>query len=374
MKPLAEVFWVFLRLGLTAFGGPAAHIALMQEEFVMKREWIAHEEFLDLISAANLIPGPNSTEVAIHIGYRRAGWLGLLVAGTCFILPAALIVALLASLYVRFGSLPSLQGILYGVKPVVLAVVSQAIFGLAKSALKTRFLILIALLALGVSLLGVNELLVLFGAGALAGIGRFAVATERPRPSLLPLAFLLVLALVVSYLLPHRIVSGGVFSYFVQLGSVLYGSGYVLLAFLREGLVGHGLSEAQLLDAVAIGQVTPGPVFTTATFIGYVMEGPKGAFLATVGIFLPAFVFVAVTAPFLSRLRQLPSLAGFLDGTNVASLAMMTSVCFLLAKAALVDVPTLLLGAVGAVLLIRFKVSSAWLLLGSAALGWILRH
>jgi chromate transporter len=380
---LTELAGIFLRLGLTAFGGPAAHIALMKEEFVMRRQWLTEAEFLDLLGAVNLIPGPNSTELAIHIGLRRAGFPGLLIAGVCFILPAALTVLGIAWAYVHFGTLPDIQGVLFGVKPVVLAVVAQAIAGLVKPALKTRLLIFIAVVVLALSLAGVNELLLLFGAGCALGLLRWSARPDAgaKRPSLWPLVALLILAGLATLLVPRSTGTApiqnpsAIFLFFLKVGSVLYGSGYVLLAFLRDGLVGHGLTEAQLLDAVAVGQVTPGPVFTTATFVGYVLgHGPASAVLATLGIFLPSFVFVGLSHSLIPHLRQSPVMSAFLDGVNVAALSLMVSVLVMLGRTTLTNGVSIALALVSAVLLLRFKVSSAWLLVGAAILGWLINH
>jgi len=356
---------VFLRLGLVSFGGPAAHIALMEDEVVRRRGWLTADEFLDLIGAANLIPGPNSTEVAIHVGHKVAGWPGLVVAGACFILPAALIVAALAAAYVAYGGLPPVAGVLYGVKPVVIAVVVQALWSLGRTSVKSATLAVVGLAAAGLVLAGVHELVVLFGAGLLLAVTRWKAG---PNPA--PLALLVVPAV------PVAAATAGLwplFLYFAKVGSVLFGSGYVLLAFLRADLVERygWLTEQQLLDAVAVGQVTPGPVFTTATFIGYLLEGPAGAAVATAGIFLPAFVFVAASVPLLPRLRKSAVAGGFLDGVNVASLALMAVVTGQLALAAVVDVPTALLAVASAVLLLRYRVNSAWLVLGGAAVGLV---
>jgi chromate transporter len=387
---LRELTRLFLRLGFTAFGGPAAHIAMMKEEVVTRRRWMTDAEFLDLLGATNLIPGPNSTEMAIHIGLRQGGWRGLLLAGCCFILPAVFIVSVFAWAYVHFGSLPPVAGLLYGVKPVIIAVVIQAIWGLVKPAMKTRFLMGLGVAALVLSMLGMDEIVLLFGAGVLAGIVRWAMPPAgMPRP---PASGVLGLVLVAAamVLLPtalthfwtisasgvdtgHGIPFGlaPLFLFFLKVGSVLYGSGYVLLAFLRDGLVTqwHWLTEAQLLDATAVGQVTPGPVFTTATFIGYVLGGPWAALVATLGIFLPSFVFVAVSGPLVPRLRRSVLAGAFLDGVNVAALALMMAVTWQLGRAALVDALTVGLAVVSAVLLVRYKVNSVWLILGAAVLG-----
>jgi chromate transporter len=376
---------LFLKLGTIAFGGPAAHIAMMEDEVVRRRGWLTREEFLDYLGATNLIPGPNSTELAIHIGRERAGWAGLLVAGACFILPAACIVMGIAWAYVRFGALPAAVGILYGVKPVVIAVVVQALLGLGRAALKTRGLIVLAVAATVAAMMGMNELLILFGAGAVAvavrGLGDArrsqssgaaavvgGAATKRAG------AAALVAGSVTTQAGTALAVPFGLwpmFAVFLKIGSVLFGSGYVLLAFLRADFVErlHWLTERQLLDAVAVGQVTPGPVFTTATFIGYVLGGGPGAVVATIGIFLPAFVFVALSGVLLPRIRHSPLTRAALDGVNVASLALMAVVTAQLARAAVVDWTTVACALVAAVLLFRWRVNSAWLVVGGAIVG-----
>ncbi|SFQ66089.1 chromate efflux transporter [Hymenobacter arizonensis] len=378
---LGELAALFLRLGSTAFGGPAAHIALLEEEVVRRRGWLTQERFLDLLSATNLIPGPNSTELAIHIGYERRGWAGLLVAGSCFILPAMLIVMGFAWAYVRFGTLPALTGVLYGVKPVMVAVVGQALWSLGRSALKTRPLQLLALVALALSLLGVNELLLLFAAGAAIGARRWPTLEHKTLPPALLLLLGAVGALALLPLLlgvqpagptaaPLGLLPLGLS--FVKIGSVLYGSGYVLLAFLDADLVQRfqWLSHGQLLDAVVVGQVTPGPVFTTATFVGYTLLGWRGALVATAGIFLPAFLFVGLSIKLVERLRESPLAGAFLDGLNAASWALMAAVSLTLARTAVVDGPTVALAVASTILLLRYKINSAWLVLGGAALGY----
>ncbi len=361
MTPLRDVALLFLKLGFTAFGGPAAHIAMMEEEVVRRRKWLTHEELLDLIGAANLIPGPNSTEVAIHVGLRAAGPLGLLVAGACFIVPAAAITFTLAWMYVRFGQVPRAVAFLYGVKPVVVAVVGQAIYELARRAIKTRALLLLGVAAAIASAFGVHELVVLAAAAVVAMIG------IRPAGA----------ASIV--LLPKSAAAAPplakVFLAFAKIGSVLFGSGYVLLAFLRSDLVQRfgWMTEGQLLDAVAAGHMTPGPVFTTATFVGYVVAGPGGAVAATLGIFLPAFVFVALSAPLIPRLRKSPITSRLLDGVNVGSLALMAVVAVRLAIGSLIDPFAIAIAAVSLFLLIRYKVNSAWLVLGGGALGFIIK-
>lgn len=352
---LGELAWLFLRLGTTAFGGPAAHIAMMQDEVVRRRGWLSQEEFLDLLGATNLIPGPNSTEMAIHVGRLRAGWPGLAVAGACFILPAALIVTGLAWGYVHLGASPQAAGLLYGVKPVVIAVVAQALWSLGRAAVKSWGLAMVALAVLAGEVLGVGEIPLL----ALAGIATAAAHwIGRRRGS--------AAAVAPFGLWPLFVV-------FAKIGSVLYGSGYVLLVFLRSELVARlgWLTERQLLDAVAVGQVTPGPVFTTATFLGYVLGGGPGAVAATLGIFLPAFFFVAVSGPLIPRLRRSPTAGAVLDGVNVASLGLMVVVSWQLARTALVDVFTVLLAGVSLLLLVRYRINSAWLVLGGAVLGLV---
>lgn len=363
--PLAELARLFLKLGTTAFGGPAAHIAIMEEEVVRRRRWLTREEFLDYLGATNLIPGPNSTELAIHIGHARAGWPGLVVAGACFILPATLIVGAIAWGYVRYGTLPAVGGFLYGVKPVVIAVVVQALWNLGRTALKTRALVVLGTMAVAAAAIGVHELLILFGAGLIMALARRMAGAATAFLPLLPVS---IFAAAPFGLWP-------LFWVFFKTGAVLFGSGYVLLAFLRADLVERlgWLTEQQLLDAVAVGQVTPGPVFTTATFIGYVLGGAAGAAVATVGIFLPAFIFVAISGPIVPRLRRSPTAAAVLDGVNVASLALMGLVTWQLGRAALIDPVTVALGALSAVLLLVFRANPAWLVLGGGVLGAILR-
>lgn len=378
---LLDLAGLFFKLGTIAFGGPAAHIAMMEDEVVRRRRWLTREEFLDYLGATNLIPGPNSTELAIHIGHSRAGWPGLLVAGACFILPAAFIVGVIAWAYVRYGTLPEASGVLYGIKPVVIAVVVQALYSLARTALKTRALMLLGAAAVSAGALGVHELLILFGAGLIMALSRALVA-----PAVQSSALLLPEAVREWRRTGWSVAVGGassavaapfglwpLFWVFAKIGAVLFGSGYVLLAFLRADLVERlgWLTERQLLDAVAVGQVTPGPVFTTATFIGYVLGGAPGAVIATVGIFLPAFIFVALSGPLVPRLRRSQTAAVVLDGVTVASLALMAVVTWQLGRAALVDWLTLALAGLSAILLVGFRVNSAWLVLGGALVGLV---
>ena len=379
---LGELARLFLTLGATAFGGPAAHVAMMEDEVVRRRRWLTREQFLDYLGATNLIPGPNSTELAIHIGHARAGWPGLLVAGACFILPAALIVGAVAWAYVRYGALPEAAGLLYGVKPVVIAVVLQALWGLGRSAVKSATLAALGVGAAAAAGLGAHELAVLGAAGAASALlhraraprtggapGSGLTAWWLAAPPAAQTAATASAAVATGAAAPFGL--WALFGAFAKIGAVLFGSGYVLLAFLRADLVERlgWLTERQLLDAVAVGQVTPGPVFTTATFVGYVLGGPAGAAAATAGIFLPAFVFVALSGPLVPRLRRSPTAGAVLDGVNVASLALMAVVAAQLARAALVDPLTVVLAAVSALLLVRWRVNSAWLVLGGAAAG-----
>jgi chromate transporter len=365
--PLAEVALLFLRLGATAFGGPAAHVAMMEDEVVRRRAWMSREEFLDLLGATNLIPGPNSTEMAIHIGRRRAGWTGLFVAGACFIAPAVVIVWALAWAYTRYGRLPEAEGLLYGLKPVVIAIVVQALWVLGRAALKSRGLVVAGLAALGLTLAGVNELIVLFGTGMVVALASRFDRSAHPRllAVLPPPLTLASAAATQAFHLPS------LFLVFLKIGAVLFGSGYVLLAFLRAELVVRlgWLSEDQLLDAIAIGQVTPGPLFSTATFVGYVLGGHAGALAATLGIFIPAFFFVAVSAPLVPWLRRSATAGAFLDGVVVASLALMAAVTGRLAGDAVRDLPSAVLALVSAVLLVRFGLNSSWLVAAGAVSG-----
>jgi chromate transporter len=372
---LRDIAWVFLKLGTVAFGGPAAHVAMMRDEVVRRRGWLTDEAFLDYLGATNLIPGPDSTELAIHVGRDQAGWRGLLVAGACFIVPAALIVTAAAWAYVRFGSLPQAAGLLYGMKPVVIAVVLQALWSLGRAALRTRWLTVVAIAACAAAALGVNELAVLGMAGAVCAV-RGAAETRRSTDGGPASARTLALPLVAPAAGAAAPMVGlwALFGVFLKVGAVLFGSGYVLLAFLRADLVQrlHWITERQLLDAVAVGQVTPGPVFTTATFVGYLVARGPGAAVATVGIFLPAFVFVAASGWLLPRLRRSPVAGAALGGVNAASMALMAVVTAELGRAALVDAPTIALAAVSAVLLLRYRVNSAWMILGGAAVGLLM--
>lgn len=366
---------MFLRLGTTAFGGPAAHVALMENELVRRRRWLSREDFLDLLGAANLIPGPNSTELALFLGHRRAGWPGLLVAGACFILPAALITTAIAWSYVHWGRLPELRGAMNAIQPVILVILGQALLGLGRSAIRSRIHGVLALASAVAALLGAHELVVLLLAGIVfqliqKSVPRDPVAGSSAKSGM-P-AWIPALAGGGSLgLATGPVTAGKLFLIFLKTGSVLFGSGYVLLAFLRADFVerGHWLTERQLLDAIAVGQFTPGPVFTTATFIGYLLHGGTGAAAATVGIFLPAFCFVAAGSWILATLRESPVARRFLDGVNLASLGLMAVVSGQLAWQVPRNLTTAacLVGSWWAI--VRWKVSSVWLILLCGAVG-----
>jgi chromate transporter len=363
-----EVGSLFLKLGCTAFGGPAAHAGMMHQEVVARRKWLSEQEYMDMLGATNLIPGPNSTEMAIHVGLRRAGWLGFLLAGLGFVLPAVVIVLALAWAYVRFGTRPEAGWLLYGIKPVVIAIIAQALWRLGTTALKSVPLALLGLAVVLLYALGLNEIALLFGGGLLfmciLNIGRL----RMPHITAFPLAAGSGLG-VASFAAPVGL--GLLFLTFLKIGAVLYGSGYVLLAFLRSDLVVRYalLTDQQLLDAVAIGQLTPGPLFTAATFIGYVLAGVPGALLATLGIFLPSFVYVAISSPYIPRLRASPWAGPFLDGVNAAALGLMAAVTWQLARASIVDPLTGAIALAALALLLRFKVNTAWMILGGALIG-----
>lgn len=373
---VGEVARVFLRLGFTAFGGPAAHIAMFRQELVTQRKWVTDEEFLDLLGATNLIPGPNSTEMAIHLGYVRAGWRGLIVGGLCFLGPAMLIVMLLAALYVQYGSTPTAEWLLYGIKPVIVAVILQAVWGLARKAAKNWILLIVGVAAFALYLLGINELLLLFGCG-LAGaliLNARRIFAERVDGIIallgIPLPALLSGALTTATT-PYSLST--LFLTFLKIGSVLYGSGYVLLAFMRGDFVERlgWLTTQQLLDAVAVGQFTPGPLFTTATFVGYLLGGVIGAVAATVGIFLPSFIFVAISSPLIPKMRKSAFLGTLLDAVNMAALGLMAAVTVELGRSALIDPLTIGLALASALLLIRYKLNATWLILGGALIGLV---
>ena len=365
---LAEIAKEFLRLGFVAFGGPAAHIAMMEERFVRRLSWLSRERFLDMLGAVNLLPGPSSTELAIYLGETRGGLPGLMVAGACFILPAAILVVALAWAYQAYGSVPQVAGLLVGIKPVVVALIVQAVWNLARTALKNVPLAILAAAVVAFAAFGVPVLALLIGAGILWIVVREGrrLATSQQRPAL-ALGMLAPLAANSIGLIP-------LFLYFLKIGAILFGSGYVLLAVLRADLVLrlHWLTDAQLLDAIAVSQATPGPFFTVSTFIGYLLNGWKGAALATVGMFLPAFLYVAVTAQFLPGLRKSPIAGAFLDGVNASAVALMSFVGYQFARAALVNVSAIVVALVTLFLIFRYKINSSWLVLGGAILGILL--
>jgi len=368
---LRTVTLLAFKLGCTAFGGPAAHIAMLRQDVVEKRRWLSDQRFLDLIGITNLIPGPNSTEMVMHIGKERAGNRGLVAAGAAFILPAALITLIFAWLYMEYGTTTQGAWVLRGIKPVVLAVVVQAIWNLGRTAFRTVPLAIVGAIVFALYLFGINEILLLFGGAIVVFLGtRLAASGKRPStssfiaPILTPGAFMAQAAADPS--IPYTGLR--LFLTFLKIGSVLYGSGYVLVAFIHNDFVERlgWLTETQLLDAVAVGQFTPGPVFTTATFVGYVVGGFPGAVVATLGIFLPAFIFVAVAHSLMNRLMALPWVRSLLDGVNVAAIGLMAAVAVVLARDAVVNVLTALLFVVAFILLIRFRVNSALLVAAGA--------
>lgn len=386
---LRDLAAVFLKLGFTAFGGPAAHVAMMHDEVVKRRQWLTDQEYLDLMAAANLIPGPNSTETAIHVGASQAGWPGLLVAGLCFILPAMGIVMVLAWAYVAFGTLPAAEWLLYGVKPVIIAIIAQAIWGLGRKAVKGWLLIIITAAVLIGYFLGVDSLILLLGAALLVMLIRNAARLRSQNLTTLLVGARHALPLP-AMLTAAPFSLGVLFLTFLKIGAVLYGGGYTLLAFLHTDFVDRlgWLTEKQLIDAVAVGQVTPGPLFTTATFIGYtlaarsannaILPGIIGGTVATLGIFLPSFILVAITHPIIPKLRQSAWAGAFLDGANAASVGLMAAVTLVLARAAFLNPQTnvpdplaIVLGIAAAIALIRFNVNSFWLVMGGAAVGLI---
>jgi chromate transporter len=381
---LGEIALVFLKLGTIAFGGPAAHLAMMEEEFVRRRRWITQAEFLDRLATANLIPGPSSTEVAIFVGQLKRGWRGLIVAGCCFIVPAAVIVTVIAWAYVRFGSLPKAEGVLYAIKPAVVATVIQAVGKLGRTGVRTALLAVIAVLAIVLSLLGLSPVMVLLSAGLvsaaaltmknrlLSGVG-FSKIVGLQKVGGLPKAFVAAVTIAATgAAFPAELLR--LFLSFLKIGSVVFGSGYVLLAFLQSEFVEHlhWLTDKQLIDAVAVGQFTPGPLFTTATFIGYLVAGWMGAIVATVGIFLPGFVLVAVSGPLIPRLRSSPVVAAALDGVVAGSLALMAVVAWQLGRASIVDRTTMAVFAVSLIVLLRFRVNAAWVVAAAAVVGWVM--
>lgn len=369
---LKEVVRLFLKLGVIGFGGPAAHIAMMRHEVVDKRRWMDEQHFLDLVGATNLIPGPNSTEMTMHIGRERAGWKGLILAGTCFILPAVLITALFAWLYRQYGQLPEVKPFIYGIKPAIIAIILAAVIPLAKRSLKSIELGILGVGTLILSLIGVNEIIVMFGAGflflALSAIRNKATLNSGLH-GILPFTFLQVTgATTVSMSI------AGLFLIFLKIGAILYGSGYVLFAFLDTELVAKGLlTRPQLIDAIAVGQFTPGPVFSSVTFIGYQISGWTGAIVSTIAIFLPSFVFVALLNPLVKKMRNSRLFSAFLDAVNVASVAIIAAICYQMGKDSIIDWRTALIGILSFTLVLVFKkTNSALVVVGGAILGYLL--
>ena len=368
--PQKDIAKLFLKLGFIGFGGPAAHIAMMQQEVVVKRKWMKEQHFLDLLGATNLIPGPNSTEMAIHIGYDKGGWRGLLAAGLCFILPAVFITGIFALLYKEYGELPKMQSFIYGIKPAIIAIIIGAVYPLAKKSLKSVFLGIIGIAVLAASLLGINEIYLMFGAGLLA----FALHSVRNRnagtlQSFVPLTFLQITQTTF-----WTAANAKLFWIFLKIGAILYGSGYVLFAFLDTELVATGLlTRQQLMDAIAVGQFTPGPVFSSVTFIGYQINGLSGAVISTIAIFTPSFIFVALLNPLIKKIRQSKGLSVFLDAVNVASVAIIAAICFVMGRETVTDWRTFSIAFISAVIVFRFKkINSAFGVIGGGLLGFLL--
>jgi chromate transporter len=367
-KTLAELAMLFLKLGVTGFGGPAVHIAMMQEEVVKKKGWMSQEHFLDLVGATNLVPGPNSTEMTMHIGYERAGWRGLMVAGCAFIFPAVIITAILAWLYQQYGQLPQVQPFIYGIKPAIIAVVVSLMIGLGKKAWKSNELGMIGILSAAAVLAGLNEIFVLFGAGLL---GVLLFVLKGPGKRLNGFAPFVILQVTNAY---SNISDFRLFFSFLKIGSILYGSGYVLFAFLDAELVSKGLlTKQQLVDAIAVGQFTPGPVFSSATFIGWQISGAGGALAATIGIFLPAFLFVALLNPLIPFLRRSKPMSAFLDTVNMVSVAIILSMIVEIAQSTLLDWRTIFIAIASFVITFFFKkLNTAFIIAAGALLGYLL--
>ncbi|MGA2623874.1 MAG: chromate efflux transporter [Bacteroidota bacterium] len=374
---LRELAFLFFKLGTVAFGGPAAHIAMMEDEVVNRRSWITHQHFLDMLGATNLIPGPNSTEMAIHVGYVKAGWKGLIVAGACFIFPSFVITLVCARLYVEFGSVPEATRIMWGIRAAVIAVIVAAVPRLGKPLVRNRFMLVLGLAVVALNLLHVDEVALLLGSGAVGLVWAMRDRLKQHPGTLLCLALLPPMVMFT----PFALSGGGTDSptlaglglFFLKIGSILYGSGYVLVAFLQGGLVEtrHWLTQGQLVDAIAVGQLTPGPLSSTATFIGYQLLGLPGAAVATAGMFFPSFIFVFATSRFIPKLRKSPLAGGFLDGVNAASLGLMVAVCVTLGLTTLTGIRSWIIFALAAIILIRWNVHPAWIVAGSAIIGYL---
>ena len=365
---LKEIARLFLKLGIIGFGGPAAHIAMMQDEVVTKRKWLSEQHFLDLMGATNLIPGPNSTEMAIHIGHEKGGWKGLIVAGLCFILPAVLITGIFAWLYKQYGQIPEVQPFVYGIKPAIIAIILGAVYPLAKKSMKSFELAIIGVAVLICSLLNFNEIYLMFGAGFI-GLFLTLLKTNKSTNSFLTLPFLQIST--TTYLSATNL---NLFWIFLKIGAILYGSGYVLFAFLDTELVSTGLlTRTQLIDAIAVGQFTPGPVFSSVTFIGYQINGMTGAMVSTIAIFLPSFVFVALLNPLVKKMRNSILFSAFLDAVNVASVAIIAAVCFDMGKDTITDWRTILIAVLSMAIAFGYKkLNSAFVVLGGSLIGYLL--
>ncbi|HKZ68389.1 MAG TPA: chromate efflux transporter [Chitinophagaceae bacterium] len=368
---VSELAKLFTKLGLIAFGGPAAHIAMMQDEVVNKRKWMSEQHFLDLVGATNLIPGPNSTEMAIHIGQERAGWKGLIVAGLCFILPAVFITGVFAWLYKRYGQLPQIQAFLYGIKPAIIAIILAAVYPLAKKSLKTVELGMIGSTALILSLFGFSEIYIMVSAGLFALI-LAASRSKKTNATINGISAFSLLQIPGTTMFSASTLH--LFFIFLKIGAVLYGSGYVLFAFLDTELVAKGiLTRQQLIDAIAVGQFTPGPVFSAVTFIGYQVNNWPGAVAATIGVFLPSFLFVALLNPIVKKMRNSKLFSAFLDAVNIAAVAMIVAVCYKMGKETITDWRTILIAMLSITLTFGFrKINSALIVFGGSLLGYLL--
>lgn len=367
---LKDIAKLFLKLGIIGFGGPAAHIAMMREEVVSKKKWLAEQHFLDLVGATNLIPGPNSTEMAIHIGHEKGGWKGLIVAGLCFILPAVFITGVFAWLYKKYGQIPEVQPFVYGIKPAIIAIILGAIFPLAKNSLKSTELIIIGLIVLVCSLFNINEIYLMFGAGFSALLLAYVRNTKSNKlNTFLPLTLFQITSTTV-----FSATNVNLFLIFLKIGAILYGSGYVLFAFLDTELVATGLlTRQQLIDVIAVGQFTPGPVFSSVTFIGYQINGWSGAIVSTIAIFLPSFVFVALLNPIVKKMRNSILFSAFLDAINVASVAIIVAICFDMGKETITDWRSILIVIISIVISFRYKkINSAFVVLGGSLIGYLL--
>ena len=368
--PLKDIATLFLKIGILGFGGPAAHIAMMQDEVVVKRKWFSEGEFLDLVGATNLIPGPNSTEMAIHIGHEKGGWKGLLVSGLCFILPAVLLTGLFAWMYKMYGQIPEIQPFIYGIKPAIIAIILGAVFPLAKKSFKSTPLLLLGIVVFAGALLQISEIYLMFGAGFIA----LLVAYWKKRKTTHLNVFFSFPLLQASCFTLFSSVNSSLFWIFLKIGAVLYGSGYVLFAFLDTELVARGLlSKQQLMDAIAVGQLTPGPVFSSVTFVGYQINGFSGAVVSTMAIFIPSFIFVALLNPLVKKMRSSTLFSAFLDAVNVASVALIIAVSFDIGKETISDWRTLLIALISIAIAFGYrKINSAFVVLGGALLGYLL--